>query len=118
MSDKGPEFEKTCEESQVMDDEVGVERVETATADVIMSEYPVDCFPDKWYNWCPSCVEETPLMLRWKEMRYKGYLLVENKYFETICIVLILLSSMTLVRHGTQAGIALISFLRLWKMCI
>ena len=97
MSEREAKFEKEIEENAVITDQVGAAKVETATADVIMNEYPVDCFPDKWYNWCPSCMAETPLMLRWKELRYKGYLLVENKYFETICIALILLSSMTLV---------------------
>ena len=79
------------------EDRVGVAKVETTTVDVVMNEYPVDCFPDKWYSMCPSCMEETPVMLFWKNLRYKAYLLVENKYFETICIILILSSSMTLV---------------------
>lgn len=99
MSERGAIGDKETEENSVITDQVGVAKVETATADVIMNEYPVDCFPDKWYNRCPSCMEETPLMLRWKDMRYKAYQLVENKYFETICIALILLSSMTLVRR-------------------
>lgn len=72
------------------------DKIETATADVIVNEYPADCFPDKWYDKCPGCLEETPFMLKWKELRYHSYNLVENKYFETVCITLILLSSMTL----------------------
>jgi hypothetical protein len=103
MSDTGAICDKEeIGENSVITDQVGVAKVETATADVIINEYPVDCFPDKWYNLCPSCMEETPLMLRWKDLRYKAYSLVENKYFETICIALILLSSMTLVRFSEQ----------------
>lgn len=79
-------------------EEMDADKVETATADVIVNEYPVDCFPDDWYQKCPWCLEETPWMLRWKEIRFKSYVLVENKYFETLCITLILISSMTLVR--------------------
>lgn len=78
-------------------DTIAADRIETATADVIVNEYPVDCFPDKWYDKCPWCLQETPFFLKWKEMRYHSYNLVENKYFETICITLILISSMTLV---------------------
>lgn len=78
-------------------EEVDMDKIETATADVIVNEYPVDCFPDKWYDRCPWCLEETPFMLKWRELRYHSYNLVENKYFETLCITLILISSMTLV---------------------
>ena len=78
-------------------EEIDMDKIETATADVILNEYPVDCFPDKWYERCPWCLEETPFMLKWRELRYHSYNLVENKYFETLCITLILISSMTLV---------------------
>lgn len=78
-------------------EEVDMDKIETATADVIVNEYPIDCFPDKWYERCPWCLEETPFMLKWRELRYHSYNLVENKYFETVCITLILISSMTLV---------------------
>lgn len=87
-------------------DEMDADKVETATADVIVNEYPVDCFPDKWYEKCPGCLEETPWLLRWKELRFNSYNLVENKYFETLCITLILISSMTLVRMHLQAAAA------------
>ncbi|KAI1296926.1 Sodium channel protein para [Halotydeus destructor] len=78
-------------------EEIDADKVETATADVIVNEYPVDCFPDDWYQKCPWCLDETPIMLKWKDLRFNSYNLVENKYFETVCITLILISSMTLV---------------------
>ena len=91
---------------EVMD----ADRIETATADVIVNEYPVDCFPDKWYEKCPWCLEETPWLLRWKELRYNSYNLVENKYFETVCITLILISSMTLVIESTFTSLSPLPF--------
>lgn len=82
------------EPNELMD----ADKVETATADIIVNEYPVDCFPEKWYEKCPWCLEEeTPYAAKWKELRYNSYNLVENKYFETVCITLILISSLTLV---------------------
>lgn len=78
-------------------EEVDIDKIETATADVIVNEYPVDCFPEKWYECFPWCLKETPFALKWRELRYHSYNLVENKYFETVCITLILISSMTLV---------------------
>lgn len=94
-------------------DTVAADRIETATADIIVNEYPVDCFPDKWYDKCPWCLEETPFFIKWKEMRYHSYNLVENKYFETICITLILISSMTLVSNFARQSVALLMNLSL-----
>lgn len=73
------------------------DKIDTATADVIISEYPVDCFPEQMYDYCPWCLAETPFWIRWKEIRLRCYQFVEHKYFETLVITLILLSSMALV---------------------
>lgn len=73
------------------------ERMETATADVIIAEYPAECFPEHMYTYCPWCLDETTFWARWKELRRKCYKCVENKYFETLVITLILISSMCLV---------------------
>ena len=80
-----------------MAENVSADKLETATADVIISEYPSECFPDHLYKYCPSCLEETPFWIKWKEIRLRCYQLVEHKYFETLVIVLILISSMALV---------------------
>lgn len=74
------------------------DKLDTATADVIISEYPAECFPDHMYNYCLCCLEETPFWAKWKEIRLKCYQFVEHKYFETLVITLILISSMALVR--------------------
>ena len=73
------------------------ERMETATADVIISEYPAECFPEHMYKYCPWCLNDTQFWARWRELRLKCYKCVENKYFETLVITLILISSMCLV---------------------
>lgn len=72
--------------------------MEAAITDVIISEYPGYCFPDDWYEkHCPCCLAETRFWITWKQIRLKSYQLVEHKYFETLVIILILLSSMCLV---------------------
>ncbi|XP_054160598.1 sodium channel protein para-like isoform X3 [Oppia nitens] len=79
-----------------MAENLEADKLETATADVIISEYPSDCFPDPLYKYCPSCLDETPFLLKWKEIRLRCYQFVEHKYFETLVITLILISSMAL----------------------
>ena len=80
-----------------MTENVNADKLETATADVIISEYPSECFPEYLYKYCPTCLEETPFWIKWKEIRLRCYQFVEHKYFETLVITLILISSMALV---------------------
>ena len=82
-----------------MAENVDADKLETATADVIISEYPSECYPEYLYRYCPSCLEETPFWIKWKAIRLWCYQLVEHKYFETLVITLILISSMALVCH-------------------
>lgn len=64
-------------------------------------EYPEDCFPPKCYKKFPFLAgdDETPFWLGWGQLRLKTYQLIENKYFETAVITMILLSSLALVRN-------------------
>lgn len=78
-------------------EEIDADRLDTATADVIIDEYPADCLWDCWYVKFPWCLDETPFWQRWKDVRYKTYIVVEHKYFESVVITLILISSITLV---------------------
>lgn len=73
-------------------------KVDVATADVIIVEYPSECFPEPMYQYCPWCLSETPFWAKWKKIRSKCYKFVEHKYFETLVITLILISSMALVK--------------------
>lgn len=72
-------------------------KIDVATADVIIVEYPSECFPEPMYQYCPWCLSETPFWAKWKKIRSKCYKFVEHKYFETLVITLILISSMALV---------------------
>ncbi|KAH9506937.1 hypothetical protein DERF_011641 [Dermatophagoides farinae] len=79
-----------------MDNSVSDDKLDTATADVIINEYPSECFPEPMYKYCPWCLDDTPFWTRWKEIRTRCYKFVEHKYFETLVITLILISSMAL----------------------
>lgn len=63
-------------------------------------EYPEDCFPPNCYKKFPFLAgdDETPFWLGWAQLRLKTFQLIENKYFETAVITMILLSSLALVR--------------------
>lgn len=90
-------MEKNGEKIDGAAENLDADKLDTATADVIIGEYPADCLPDGCYKYFPMCLEETPFWLNWKELRNKSYQLVEHKYFETLVITLILISSMALV---------------------
>ncbi|XP_026806613.1 sodium channel protein para-like isoform X1 [Rhopalosiphum maidis] len=61
-------------------------------------EYPEDCFPPNCYKKFPFLAgdDETPFWLGWGQLRLKTFQLIENKYFETAVITMILLSSLAL----------------------
>lgn len=64
-----------------------------------MMEYPADCFSDECYRRFPFLLgdEESPFWQGWANLRLKTFQLIENKYFETAVITMILLSSLALV---------------------
>nr|XP_045613229.1 sodium channel protein para-like isoform X8 [Procambarus clarkii] len=66
-------------------------------SDVIL-DYPADCFKEACYVKCPWCAgdPESPFWQGWGHLRLKTYQLIENKYFETAVITMILLSSLAL----------------------
>ncbi|XP_047500155.1 sodium channel protein para-like [Penaeus chinensis] len=61
-------------------------------------DYPSECFKESCYIKCPWCRgdPESPFWQGWGHLRLKTYQLIENKYFETAVITMILLSSMAL----------------------
>jgi len=60
-------------------------------------EYPVDCMPPDFYERFPFfAVDDTPFGIAWANVRLKTFRLIENKYFETAVIIMILLSSLAL----------------------
>lgn len=64
-----------------------------------LMEYPADCFSDNCYRRFPFLLgdEESPFWQGWANLRLKTFQLIENKYFETAVITMILLSSLALV---------------------
>lgn len=62
-------------------------------------EYPEDCFPPNCYKKFPFLAgdDDMPFWLGWAQLRLKTFQLIENKYFETAVITMILLSSLALV---------------------
>lgn len=71
--------------------------IDAATDDVI-DEYSADCFPETCYKKFPFLAgdEDSPFWQGWSNLRYKTFRLIENKYFETAVITMILLSSLAL----------------------
>ena len=65
----------------------------------ILDEYPADCFPDSYYKKFPILAgdEDSPFWQGWGNLRLKTFQLIENKYFETAVITMILMSSLALV---------------------
>ena len=69
-----------------------------------MQEYPSDCCPDRCYARFP-CLggdHESPFWQGWGSLRIKTFRLIENKYFETAVIAMILISSMALVSEDAE----------------
>lgn len=79
--------------------ELEVDKInDAATDDIILQEYASDCFPEGCYKKFPFLAgdEDSPFWQGWGNLRYKTYRLIENKYFETAVITMILLSSLAL----------------------
>jgi len=78
-------------------DEVQQQPVMDTGSDMAV-DYPSDCFKEIVYIKCPALAgdPEAPFWQGWGHLRLKTYQLIENKYFETAVITMILLSSMAL----------------------
>lgn len=75
-----------------------------AEEDEIIEEGPVDCLPESCYKKFPIFAgdEDSPFWQGWGNLRLKTFRLIENKYFETAVITMILLSSLALVRLSLE----------------
>ncbi|XP_050735315.1 sodium channel protein para-like isoform X4 [Eriocheir sinensis] len=67
-------------------------------------DYPSDCFKEACYAKCPWCSgdPDSPFWQGWGHLRLKTYQLIENKYFETAVITMILLSSLALAAEDVN----------------
>ncbi|XP_076763444.1 sodium voltage-gated channel paralytic isoform X28 [Xylocopa sonorina] len=69
-----------------------------ADKDPVAPEYPADCCPENCYKKFPFLAgdDDAPFWQGWANLRLKTFKLIENKYFESAVIIMILLSSMAL----------------------
>ena len=77
------------------------EILEATTQELLMKEYPSDCCPEACYIKFPILAggdPDSPFWQGWGNLRIKTFRLIENKYFETAVIAMILISSLALVR--------------------
>ncbi|XP_053996380.1 sodium channel protein para isoform X18 [Hylaeus anthracinus] len=86
---------------QEEDLEEGGEEEEGELGDAIIQaedDYPADCCPENCYKKFPFLAgdDDAPFWQGWANLRLKTFQLIENKYFETAVILMILLSSMAL----------------------
>ena len=75
------------------------EILEATTQELMMHDYPSDCCPEGCYLKFP-CIAgdpDSPFWQGWGNLRIKTFRLIENKYFETAVITMILISSLALV---------------------
>lgn len=72
--------------------------------DVMMQDYPSDCCPDHCYKRFPFLAgdDDAPFWQGWSNLRLKTFQLIDNKYFETAVITMILLSSLALVKTNCE----------------
>lgn len=73
--------------------------IEGGTDDLLVQDYPAECCPDHCYKKFPFLAgdDDAPFWQGWANLRLKTFQLIENKYFETAVITMILLSSLALV---------------------
>ncbi|XP_059479446.1 sodium channel protein para isoform X5 [Neocloeon triangulifer] len=89
------EMEEDCEEEGEEEQHIVLD---ANADDVLLQEYPSDCFPEIWYKRFPFLAgdDDAPFWQGWAHLRLKTFQLIENKYFETAVITMILLSSLAL----------------------
>ncbi|XP_058802302.1 sodium channel protein para isoform X2 [Phymastichus coffea] len=96
LDDGEDEEEEDDDEEEEGDD--GLTRPDIIKADEELDDYPSDCFPDDCYKRFPFLAgdDDAPFWQGWATLRLKTFRLIENKYFETAVIIMILASSLAL----------------------
>ncbi|GJQ68184.1 para [Trypoxylus dichotomus] len=91
-----PDTEDEYEEGQGPPDEGLLKAAHSEQ--VIVEEYSDDCFPESCTKRFPFLAgdDDSPFWQGWGNLRYKTFQLIENKYFETAVITMILASSLAL----------------------
>ena len=94
------EFDDEGEDDDEEEDDEGMRiRPIIIKTDEELDDYPSDCFPDNCYKRFPILAgdDDAPFWQSWGLIRLKTFRLIENKYFETAVIIMILTSSLALV---------------------
>ncbi|XP_071554602.1 sodium voltage-gated channel paralytic isoform X2 [Temnothorax nylanderi] len=91
------DLEDECEEGEE-GDILDVPDIIIVDEDPLQSDYPADCCPENCYKKFPFLAgdDDAPFWQGWANLRFKTFRLIENKYFETAVITMILLSSLAL----------------------
>lgn len=94
------ELDDEGEEEEEEEGGLGHHGIINAEEDEVIEETPADCFPEHVYVRFPFLAgdDDAPFWQGWANLRLKTFQLIENKYFETAVITMILLSSLALVR--------------------
>ncbi|KAL7020839.1 hypothetical protein ACKWTF_011658 [Chironomus riparius] len=93
--DLGIDEDEECEEEE---EEAPHRGIIHAEEEDVIEESPADCFPEHVYQRFPFLAgdDDAPFWQGWANLRLKTFQLIENKYFETAVITMILLSSLAL----------------------
>lgn len=96
-------FYTELDEGEGEEGEEGEGEIIQADDDPIQSNTPADCCPENCYKKFPFLAgdDDAPFWQGWANLRLKTFQLIENKYFETAVITMILLSSLALVSSRT-----------------
>ncbi|XP_050676151.1 sodium channel protein para isoform X7 [Leptidea sinapis] len=94
----GLEEEMIEEEEDGKSDGLGKIDIKVAADEDVVDLTPADCCPDPCYVRFPFLAgdDESPFWQGWGTLRLKTFRLIENTYFETAVITMILLSSLAL----------------------
>lgn len=87
------------EEDGKLDGVLGKQDIIVAADEDVVDDTPADCCPEPCYQRFPFLAgdDESPFWQGWGMLRLKTFKLIENTYFETAVITMILLSSLALV---------------------
>ncbi|CAH2049420.1 unnamed protein product, partial [Iphiclides podalirius] len=94
----GLEEEMVEEEEDGKLDGLGKHDIIVAADEDVVDDTPADCCPEPCYQRFPFLAgdDESPFWQGWAMLRLKTFRLIENTYFETAVITMILLSSLAL----------------------
>lgn len=87
----------------------GLKDIKVEADEDVVDDSPAECCPEPCYKRFPFLAgdDESPFWQGWGTLRLKTFRLIENTYFETAVITMILLSSLALVRKLNSVQINL-----------